>query len=251
MFEKLVHLINLLRPRFYNKLTWWLVGAGLVLVSQPLWEIIVVSLLNRYLDASISIETNEYLGLALIVVALLYHLVTTSIYEYAEAYKKRTVQNEKARIQNNLIEHDVNLYKKITESFNEISLNNYLSSVQDDHSYTSSLKDSVSEIIYIVDEVEFKFLVDSVDQNFIAFAKALNELMLWCACEFEPYPRHIIVEDQRYCMHPNLNGDRSGDYDSDSRSLYRSYSNTLDVKVAKVRESYKKFRVSVKRELYI
>jgi hypothetical protein len=251
LFEKVIHIINLFRPKFYNKLTWAVVGTGLFLLVQPLWEVVVLSLVNKYFQVSINLENNEYIGLTLVIFALIYHLATTSIYEHAGAINKKIITDEANSVKSNSIMHDVNLYNKISESFNKVCLNQYLSDVQNDHSYTSSVKNSISSIIYLVDEVDYDFLNETVNSNFINLAKALNELMLWCACEFEPYPPRMSVEDQRYCMHPYLNGDRSGDYDSDSGNKYREYAKELDNKVEVVRDAYKLFRLSVKRELYI
>ena len=47
--DKFERLINLIKPKFYNKLTWFVVGAGLTVISKPMWlEILNVLLKKNY-----------------------------------------------------------------------------------------------------------------------------------------------------------------------------------------------------------
>lgn len=84
-FDKLLQLIELLRPKFYNRLTWLIVVSGLTIMSTPFWERLLESILEQTLQIQITGESDVKWGFSLIVIGLLYHFVTTSLHEYVRS----------------------------------------------------------------------------------------------------------------------------------------------------------------------
>jgi len=77
-------LIELLRPKFYNRITWTLIIAGLSMMSTPLWERLLEFALKTQFEIDITSNDTRW-GFSLIVVALIYNFATTSL----NAFTKR------------------------------------------------------------------------------------------------------------------------------------------------------------------
>ncbi len=221
-----------------------MVIAGLGLTSTSLLQNILNWLLSEQFNIKLFGEYDALIGLALVALGLTHNIL---------------LQREKTKIQINADsvvgqddlarEHDVNLYKKITVDFEEYYLTEYLSSICDDHSYLSSQKDKVREFIYYIDESEYEFLNGNVNETFQKFGSSLQELMEWTSLHFFHFPPNIVLEDQRYCLYPELNHDRGGEFDTTGK--YRECAKTAFELTQEVIKNYKSFRSEVKRQLYI
>jgi hypothetical protein len=119
VFEKIVYLINLLRPKFYNKITWLVVGSGVFLLSTPLWQEILVSFLNINYSMNLNATDNSLIGIFTIALGLLYHLVTTSIFEYTTAIENSNNTEKITLVKNRELEHDVKVFKDIDLNLKE------------------------------------------------------------------------------------------------------------------------------------
>ena len=71
--EFILEIIRLLKPEFYNKIIWSLVSLGIIMLSTPLWLDIVLEFINEEYNKQIKIDSNPFLGLFLIVTALIYN----------------------------------------------------------------------------------------------------------------------------------------------------------------------------------
>ncbi|WP_050910991.1 hypothetical protein [Vibrio campbellii] len=244
IWNKVEKVFRLFFPEFSNKVTWAVVIAGLGLTSTSLLQNILNWLLSEQFNIKLFGEYDALIGLALVALGLTHNIL---------------LQREKTKIQINADsvvgqddlarEHDVNLYKKITVDFEEYYLTEYLSSICDDHSYLSSQKDKVREFIYYIDESEYEFLNGNVNETFQKFGSSLQELMEWTSLHFFHFPPNIVLEDQRYCLYPELNHDRGGEFDTTGK--YRECAKTAFELTQEVIKNYKSFRSEVKRQLYI
>ena len=73
--------------------------------------------------------------------------------------------------------------------------------------------------------------------------------MNWTALHFFHHPSHIVMENQTYCLYPELNPDRGGE--DDSIGIYNKHALEMVNLTDELLEKYKLFRSCVKRELYI
>ncbi len=97
-FDQLVRLIRLFRPKFYNKLAWLVVISGLALLTTPIWEQVLVTLLRSKFNLHISVGNDQVIGLTLVVFGLFYHFATTSLYEFF-GYRARVQPNEERHLE--------------------------------------------------------------------------------------------------------------------------------------------------------
>lgn len=244
IWNQIEKIFRLFFPEFSNKVTWAVVIAGLGLTSTSLLQNLSNLLLSQQFDIKLFGEYDALVGLALVALGLTHNIL---------------LQREKTKIEINATsagglgdfakEHDINLYKKITEGFEEHHLTEYLSSIADDHSYAASQKNKVKDFIYYIDESEYEFLNTSVDKTFKKFGGSLQTLMQWSSAHFFHFPPDIVVQDQRYCLYPELNHDRGGE--SDTTGKYRECATTAIELTQQVARDYRSFRSEVKRELYI
>jgi hypothetical protein len=251
VFEKIVYLINLLRPKFYNKITWLVVGSGVFLLSTPLWQEILVSFLNINYSMNLNATDNSLIGIFTIALGLLYHLITTSIFEYTTAIENRNNTEKIKLVKNRELEHDLKVFKDIDLNLKERDLLNYIESIETDHSFTSSSKSKVYPAYFFAEESKYEFIDTELNRALEKFVHALTNQIQWCSCHFWAHPSHIAMEDPRYCLHPDLNEDRGGRSDSEADIAYSGFSRTLNQLTEETVETYKAFRKIVKRKLYI
>jgi len=251
VFEKIVFLINLLRPKFYNKIAWLVVGSGIILLSTPLWQEILVSFLNMNYSMNLNATDNSKIGIFTIALGLFYHLVTTSFFEYTTAIENRNKAAEITLSKTRELEHDVKVFKDIGLNLNERDLLNYIESIETDHSFTSSSKSKVYPVYFFAEESKYEFIDTELNQALERFVRALTSQMHWCSCHFWAHPNHIVMEDPRYCLHPDLNEDRGGRSDREANTAYNGFSVVLNQLTKETADSYKAFRKTVKCKLYI
>jgi hypothetical protein len=146
-------------------------------------------------------------------------------------------------------EHDSKLFQKINNGFEERFLTTYISSLNEDHSYRTSDKDRLRNFVYYSEETEHNFINSELNNKFTEFGESLSTVMNWTASNFFCHPSHIVMEDQRYCLYPDLNPDRGGEYDTVGK--YYEYVDEVISLTDDLLEKYKEFRMSAKRELYI
>lgn len=75
-------MIALIRPRFYNRITWVVIAAGLLLVATPWWTELANALATRYLAVALPVSTAPVpWGIALVGMGLAYHLLAHYVNE--------------------------------------------------------------------------------------------------------------------------------------------------------------------------
>lgn len=102
--EFIIKLIKLIKPEFYNKITWAVVISGLALIGTPFWESIVSAVLSKEFNLDLAPGGNAPWGYALVVLGLAYHFITNSLTKYIE-YKGSNLK------ENNAIQHDIEIFK--------------------------------------------------------------------------------------------------------------------------------------------
>ena len=244
IWNKIEKVFRLFFPEFSNKVTWAVVIAGISLTSTSLLQNLVNWALSQQFDIKLLGEYDSWVGLALVGFGLTHNILL-------QREKTKIELNAKSEVDqpNPAIEHDVNLYNKITNDFEEYYLTEYLSSIADDHSFVASQKDRVRPFIYYIDESEYQFLNADIDDKFQQFGSSLQKLMSWCSLHFFHFPPDVVLEDARYCLYPELNQDRGGEYDN-SGKYDRCAKEAIELS-EDVAEKYKAFRSEVKRQLYI
>ncbi|WP_193210164.1 hypothetical protein [Aliarcobacter butzleri] len=100
--DKLERVINFIKPKFYNKLTWLIVGVGLATISKPLWLEIVNTLFNKNFQINITDANDTIIGFLLVITALMYNL-TTVYFDKFLISKQETLKQEKWLLKDKLL----------------------------------------------------------------------------------------------------------------------------------------------------
>lgn len=104
--EKFLFIYKFIRPKFYHRITWFVVVSGVALMSTTLLEQLISYFLKINFEISVSGEDDVVWGFALVAIALTYHLITTSIYESVERADIRHVREIRKT-------YDINLLNKL------------------------------------------------------------------------------------------------------------------------------------------
>ncbi len=80
--ENLIQIWKLIKPKFYNKITWLIVSFGLVLIAPPLWSVILNQFIEKHTDYKIIGDYDELIGIALIIIGLIYNVCSQWVSNY-------------------------------------------------------------------------------------------------------------------------------------------------------------------------
>ncbi len=233
-------------PEFSNKVTWAVVIAGIGLTSSPFLQSILNEILKREYNIKILGDFDYLVGVVLIILGLTHNILLQREKTKIEINGKFDIESEERASKRS---HDVELFKRITEGFEEYFITEYISSLNDDHSYLSSEKNRLRNFIYYSNETEYDFINSKVNDSLSEFGSSLSQVMNWCALNFFHYPENIVMEDQRYCLHPELNPERGNE--SGRLDEYNEYARELVILTDELLAKYKAFRIAVKSELFI
>jgi hypothetical protein len=240
LWEKLLQLIRLLRPEFYNKLTWVIVLAGLALMATPLWQDLVIAFFKKELRLDLMPGGNSAWGFALVGIGLVYHLLTTSLNQYVQFQ----VNKEQRAI---WLEHDRRIFSEAETFVSEDEYIAYVGNLVNDHSYWMEHANKMDRLRRHLLKPEKQFLNPQLVQAARPYAQAINALMEWTAYHFFVFPEGQAAGNLRLCMHPNLNVDRGGNGSRESTARYDIFTAELDRLVDAMSTTYRHFRSEVKK----
>ncbi|ABM02820.1 conserved hypothetical protein [Psychromonas ingrahamii 37] len=245
-WSKIEKVFRLFFPEFSNKVTWAVIITGLGLTSSSIFQNILNEVLKKEFDFQILGAYDSLVGIVLIALGLTHNILLQREKTKIEVNGKFDSESEGKVLAR---EHDLKLFQKITDGFEEYFLTEYISSLNDDHSYSTSDKSRLRNFVYYSEETEYDFINADLNKKFTEFGQSLSTVMNWTATHFFHHPSHLVMENQRYCLYPELNPDRGGE--EDTLGKYNEHAVEIINLTDDLFEKYKQFRTSVKYELYI
>ncbi len=238
----ILRIIEFVRPKFHNKITWLIVVAGLSLMSAPLW----VSLVNHFLskDFSFTFSNGRDIawGFSLCVVALLYNLVSTGIHELLI---KKLTKDESAKA----IEHDLNIYSKLDGIMSEEFLEKIICHLEtSDVIYWDDLS-AIEILIRTADSAGNAFHTEKLKEKTTSLVDSLSDLKRLVDSDFDEYPYTQAVTNFRMCLAPQLNCDRAGNWEDGP--AYAALTGQMMAITGRMTSEYKQWRLAVKSVLYV
>lgn len=241
--ELLFKLIKIFKPEFYNKATWFLLVAGVSLVSTKFIEKVISILFEINFDISFTDGNDNLIGLAIIIITLIYHFFSRKM-EADSEIKKHLETRTKER------EHDIIKFKLLEENLGFQKYNDILTYIITDHSYYRSKFRPIENFLAESKNPASEFITKNIEKHRKTLLKSILDLQSFLVHNFDP----ILVknpDDVRYRMLPDLNIDRSTRYPSiEEQKTYDEKSKELDEKVYQAMDDYIKLRRCVKEELY-
>jgi hypothetical protein len=119
LFDNVYKLIKLLKPEFYNKITWAVVVAGLAILSTSLIDKLINAVFKISFNIEITDGNDAAVGITLVVIGLFYHVLSRKI-EIQESSTAKKEQNAKRS------EHDIKVFNRTNEIMDETELKNIL-----------------------------------------------------------------------------------------------------------------------------
>lgn len=106
--ETALEILSILRPKFYNRITWWVVGVGLGLLGAiPILERILIAFIDQQFSLNIPSDVSNTIGLTLVIIGLIYNLgmkVVDNSYELGLASKSSPILQSDIKVYNRIME---------------------------------------------------------------------------------------------------------------------------------------------------
>jgi hypothetical protein len=243
--EVLERVLRLIRPRFYNQLTWVVVVAGLLLAATPWWEGLVNALAQKYFEVSVPVTTEHtVLGFSFVALGLGYHIAAHTIYELVVSRREAAELGARG-------EHDRKIFLQLTAVAPEKQLLSTLDRIATLHEYSSSDGTLIRSAVHYLRAPATQFLADDIAVAVRELALALDRLQDFMSLNFF---EHMSPPngDMRFCLFPDGNDERSRGIPSPEQSRrYEELSSQLVRHVSEAENGYANFRSILKRRLAI
>ncbi len=224
-------LIRFFIPKFYNKVTWLIVSAGLSLLSKPLWIDILEAILQKELNITIPGVNDQLIGLIVIVIGLIYNV-------YMGAFSPSTIKKK---------EHDKLIFEKLDSILSESEIKNIWNVIIGSLMIRLNNNEKINSFIENGDE--YRFLnkrIENRKKNLIVALDSLSDLI---STDFFSHPNKSI--NDIICLRPDWDQEKTGVYNEELDKKFQKLRVELRKRVFKSEEEYKKFRSLVKNNLML
>ena len=149
-------------------------------------------------------------------------------------------------------EHDKKIFIEADKIFNEDNLNKILDSMLGNESIWSYDQDKLEYLKKFFEKSSNDFINDDIDTNKNELLKSLKDLIRFLGKEFDMYPYKQPMDNGfRVCLQPTLNIDRLGTGGAEEHTKHIKLHTKLREVSHKFEEDFKKYRKSIKSNLYI
>ena len=236
--------LRLVKPKYHNRLAWVVVIAGLGLVSTGILEKLVNLFLKARYNLTLTDETDSYIGLALVLIGLGYHLWMQKIIGGLERAEAEV--NFKERI-----EHDRKLFAEADGILAESKLFGLLDCIGADHSYCVSWTSDYIELCEFLGQRSNRFLDEALREAAAGLKHSMDDLHTFIGKNFFDYDKDRYSEDLRMCLQPEWNVDRAGSGTPEERQKYDALGDKLAELIKRVEVEYAGYRDAVKETLAV
>jgi hypothetical protein len=242
--EFVLRLIELLRPRFYNRITWLVVVGGLAMMSTQLWEVVATELLKRELNISVSGSNDAAWGFALCLLGLAYHMANTGFYDLL---KNNQIRARKEKERN----HDLAIFREARLILNDQQIEDFVDTLQCDHSYYTDKYGQIETFARFMTSTSNRFMTPSAAIAMERFLAAWNKAESFLIYKFFVFPNNQTEPSFQFCMTPGLNMDRDGDGSTEQVERYNDLTSELDHISDALIVEYRALRSEIKSALVI
>lgn len=251
--DKVLDIIKLIRPKFYNGLTWTMVLAGIGMMSNSLWVGIANGITEKFYDFSILDKFSPIYGLVLIVFALIFN--TINLFLDKQEQPKIDTENrgdagQKEREQKEY-EHDMEIYTRESAILGQKEVDYFCDFVGANHSYMNEDINCLWNFYKHEQLSENRYFNDVVLSSRREFAQACRKLSGFISKHFFVFPNFKIQGQLQHALYPDLNVDRGGSGKPDDMALYDKYADQLQDLLEEFQSEFESYRLSVKKEFMI
>lgn len=206
-----------------------LVGSGLTTLAGPWWQSIAIALLG---NVGVVVQDSNQLLLA--AAQIVPGLGLLAYKHFIADYRQTKISADKSAFLAAKIQIEKVRY--------------YLSTLVDDHSYTSSYHSEFHKASTHFAKPEFRFQHPVTADVYKLFASSAERLEEFVGVNFFPYPNISSASgDYRYCLAPHLNMDREMfAYDAEKIAEYDRLKEQLHSQTAEVQRLFTKWIENMK-----
>jgi hypothetical protein len=241
-WDRLFKLIELLRSKFYNKLTWLIVIGGLGLMSKPLWLTVINVIFETSIQLSITDNADSAWGFALVVLGLIYHFFNTGLHEFVIS-RKEISQNKQRD------SHDLDIFKTLDLMLEESYVDDLTAHIQTDDAIKWDDFEKLRKFAVLASESSNQFLTEELEISTKTLVANLNSSLSFINKEFDKYPYSQAVTNFRMCLAPKLNCDRAGHWEDGLK--YDALVDQMMEKTSALNSTYKDWRSVIKKNLFV
>lgn len=243
LFDNLYKLIRLLKPEFYNKITWAVVVAGLALLSTSFIDKLVNALFKISFEIDITDGNDAVFGVVLVIIGLLYHAISRKIeIQENNSFKK---EHEKKKI-----EHDIDVFNRTNKILDETILKEMLEWIGADHCFESDQKAIINNYFQEIQEKKNTYLYQDIEDSKKKLIIQIGNLKNFLSLNFFVFPNNQNPA-RRFCLYPELNIDRSLDPTPEESIRYDKKAEEMNLIIDEVYEKHEHYRLTIKRVLFI
>ena len=246
--SKFIEFLKLIRPKFYNGITWTMVGSGIAMMTTPFWLEIVSALVKEKFNLVIIDEFNPIYGLSLVLIALIFNTVNLHLDQRANVTVNPILSaEENAQIQMKR-DHDVELYRKESAILDQAQIDYFYNHVGAEHTCWDDDYRCLADLHDFSIKPENRYLDEGVLAQRDSLALACNKLSWFLVTHFFHFPDRKIDGRWQKALYPELNIDRGGSYEGTGR--YDKYADELSGLLKELKATFKEYRIAIK-ETYI
>ncbi|EZP67426.1 hypothetical protein BV96_04375 [Sphingomonas paucimobilis] len=225
---------RMIRGLPHHRLAMIAVTVGAAVVVSPVWEPYLRALAKKHLAIDVDLPTDPIFGTALIAMGLGYHVLMTWI----ASRETIAAKTRDAQIEDRVRDHDAPIFTAFMAQAPENALKNAMSSIVNDHSYTSVQSTMLVGAYYFLGTTTNEFNDTDMRAKADTLKTQLDMLTDFVAHHFSPYGPVLAGDVLRFCMAPEWNIDRGGNPSHQDSLAYNDLTTRLTPMVAVTLAAY-------------
>jgi len=197
---------RIIRGLPHHRLAMIAVTVGAAVFASPIWEPYLRALAKKYLAIDVDLPTDPIFGAILIAMGLSYHVLMTWI----ASRETLAAKTRDAQTDDRIRDHDAPIFTAFMTQAPENAFKNAMSSIVNDHAYTSVQSTMFLGAYYFLDTITNEFNDDGLRTKADVLKARLDALTDFVANHFSPHGPVLASGVLRFCMAPHWNIDRGG-----------------------------------------
>ena len=228
---------KILRGLPHHRLALLTVSVGAAILAGPFWEPIVRALAEAIFTIRVDPPIEPIYGIALIVLGLTYHFLMT----WLAAQETIASKTRDAQIEDRVRAHDVPIFLEFQQQAPENQFKSAMSSIRDDHSYTSTQSSIFVGVYYFLTSINNNFNDTELQKKADTLKDAVDTLTDFTANHFSVYGPLLNGNVLRFVMRAEWNIDRGGNPSHQDSLDYSGLTAQLTPMVQAVLAAYEDF----------
>lgn len=242
-FDNLLKILKILKPEFYNKLTWLVAISGIAILTSSITDRLLNAFFELNFDLSLTDGNDSLIGFGLVLAALVYH----SFGRWLDWYSQLQYGNNELEKD---LQHDKEIFQMTDSLLDERTIKEILNWIATDHSYE---KDQISAL----DNYHFKaaedgnaYINSDLEKARVHLLTKIGDVRRFVSYNFFVHPSG---QDpiHRFCLYPELNWDRGGAPSPEQETIYNTKADEMLKHIEEAECAYGEFRVLIKRILRV